>query len=175
MNGQQNAHMILPGLWLGNKGASEDVNWLRSNQIGAVFNCTKDLPFVNGPWNKYRVPVDDSLEDEDIRNLELWSYEITFKIARELSQGHRVLVHCYAGMQRSAASVAMFLISQYRCTADQAIEYIQRKRPIAFRPGVNFERSIRGFENSFKRMILERNAQKSFPIRPLPTDMVSWT
>jgi hypothetical protein len=38
-------------------------------------------------------------------------------------------------------------------TADQAITYIQSKRPIAFRPGVNFDRSIRAFEAAFNREV----------------------
>ena len=151
----QNANEILPGLWLGNRAAALDDNFLREKRIQAVFNCTKDIPFSNTAKRRYRIPVDDNLRDEEIRNLELWSFEIAYKIASEYrlakQEGGGILVHCAAGMQRSAASVAIYLIAIQNLKTDQAIQYIQSKRPIAFRPAVNFERAIRAFETSFNR------------------------
>ena len=156
------ANEILPGLWLGNRVAALSNDFMKEHKIGAVFNCTKDLPFEPSVRRQYRVPVDDNLEDAEIRNLELWSFEIVYKIAAEYRRAREegsdsgsggVLVHCMAGMQRSAASVAMYLIAFHSMTTDQAIQFIQSKRPIAFRPGANFERAIRGFEDTFNREI----------------------
>jgi hypothetical protein len=151
------ADEIIPGLWLGNRAAAGDVSFAKQKNIRAVFNCTKDIPFNADIPRKYRVPVDDSLQKEDIDKLESWSYEIVYKIAQEYrrgqAEGSAVLVHCAAGMQRSAASVAMYLIATQNMTADQAITYIQSKRPIAFRPGVNFNNSIRAFEVSYNREV----------------------
>ena len=101
------------------------------------------------------MPVDDSRQEPDISNLEKWSFEVVYKISHEMrrakAEGSAVLVHCAAGMQRSAASVAMYLIAVQNITTDQAISFIQSKRPIAFRPEANFEKSIRGFEATFNR------------------------
>ena len=163
-----NAHEVLPKLWLGNRSAALNQQWLQEKQINAVFNCTKDIPFAAGPRRMYRIPVDDSLQDEDIRNLELWSWEAIFKLTKELQEGNRVLVHCAAGMQRSAAVVAMFCISQFRCTADEAINYTKSKRPVAFLGNANFYRSIEGFQESFFKFIQERNLYAQMPKRPLP-------
>jgi dual specificity phosphatase 12 len=171
----QPANEILPGLWLGSRHAALDDAWLKSHQIGAVFNCSKDIPFVPGQRSLFRIPVDDNLQDDEIRNLELWSWEIVYKISKELSQGKKVLVHCAAGMQRSAASVAMFLISQFRCTTDEAIAYVKSRRPIAFFGNANFYRSIKGFETSFFRMIQEKGIYDKMPKRPLPVDFLSQT
>jgi protein-tyrosine phosphatase len=130
---------------------------MKEKRIRAVFNCTKDIPFDTSIPRQYRVPVDDSLQEPDIRNLELWSYEIVYKISHEMrraqADGTAVLVHCAAGMQRSAASVAMYLVATQGFTTDQAVEYIKSKRSIAFHPAINFERSIRGFEASFNKEI----------------------
>lgn len=151
----ENANEILPGLWLGNRAAALDDAFLRENRIQTVFNCTKDIPFSNMAKKRYRIPVDDNLQDEEIRNLELWSFEIAYKIASEYRQakeaGGGILVHCAAGMQRSAAAVAIYLIAIQNLKTDQAIQYIQSKRPIAFRPSANFEKAIRAFEASFNR------------------------
>jgi protein-tyrosine phosphatase len=153
----QNAHEIVPGIWLGNRGAALDPNFLRTHNIRAVFNCTKDIPFHETVNRRYRVPVDDNLQPDEIRNLELWSYEIVYKMSMEhkraISKGEGVLVHCAAGMQRSAASVAMYLIATNNVTTDQAIAYIQNKRAIAFRPSANFEPAMRSFEASFNQNV----------------------
>jgi len=162
------ADEILPGLWLGNREASQDTDWLRRKNITVVFNASKDIPFAPGTPHMYRVPVDDNLEDEEIRNMEHWSWEIVFKLLNEYNKGKKILVHCAAGMQRSAAIVAMVLIARYRCTSSEAMAYIKRKRPIAFYRQANFLKSIKGFEKSFSDMIIRMNAHQKFPIIPLP-------
>jgi hypothetical protein len=145
------ADEILPGMWLGNRVAALDERWLRDHNIKSVFNCTKDIPFVPSIPRKYRVPVDDNLQAEEIRNMELWSYETVYKMSLEYKTGQPMLVHCAAGMQRSAAAIALFLIAVRNMTPDQAIQYIQERRPIAFRPGPNFYKAIEGFYKSYQR------------------------
>ena len=39
------AHEIVPGIWLGNKRASQNNTWLKKEGITVVFNATKDIPF----------------------------------------------------------------------------------------------------------------------------------
>jgi dual specificity phosphatase 12 len=155
MNHKNDADLIIPGLWLGNAKAAMDDNFLKKNSIQTVFNCTKDQPFNSSIKRRYRVPVDDNLKEEEIRNLELWSYEIIYKLTKEHKQGN-VLVHCYAGMQRSAAVVAMYLIANYRMKNDNAVAFIKRKRPIAFWPFVNFKKSIQGFQESYEKDIVPK-------------------
>ncbi len=151
------ADEILPGLWLGNRVAALDPIFHREKRIRAVFNCTKDIPFEASVVRRYRVPVDDNLQEPEIRNMQLWSYEIVYKLAAEYRQaqkeGQGVLVHCAAGMQRSAAVVAMYLIASQPIHADQAMAYIRSKRRIAFQPSANFERAIREFETAYNRDI----------------------
>lgn len=151
-----NADEILPGLWLGNYQASHDEVFLQAHNIRTVFNCTKDLQFHPSVQTRYRVPVDDNLKDEEIRNMELWSYEIIYKLLNEYKKGMPVLVHCAAGMQRSAAVVAMFLFATQGMNWDQAYRHIRQRRAIAFFPSANFERAILGFYNSFQRDIRPR-------------------
>jgi hypothetical protein len=148
-----NANLIMPRLWLGNARASMDDQFMKQNNITVVFNCTKDIPFHRSIRRCYRVPVDDNLEEEEIRNMELWSFEIVAKLAREYNSGHTILVHCAAGRQRSAAVVAMYLIATSRMTTEKAIDYIQKKRPIAFTPEANFHASIEGFERSLQEKL----------------------
>ena len=144
-----NAHEILPGLWLGNAKASMDSQFIQQQGIQAVFNCTKTQPFHPMIPIKYRLPVDDNLEEDEIRNMELWSTEIAYRILNEYRAGRRVLVHCMAGIQRSAAAVAMTLIAHLRIHAGEAMQRIRQIRPIAFHPRANFLRAIETFDRRF--------------------------
>jgi len=155
------AHQIVPGVWLGNKRASENDKWLRDNNITVVFNATKDIPFSTSIRKQYRIPVDDNLQPEEIRNMTLWSHEAVYKLMAEHNQNQNVLVHCAAGMQRSAAIVAMYLIATRGMSWQQAITYIQGIRPIAFRPGANFRESLMAFDTSYHREILPRLTMNS--------------
>jgi rhodanese-related sulfurtransferase len=141
------AHEILPGLWLGNREAALSEDWLSKHGVQTVFNCTKNIPFHGSVTRRYRVPVDDNLQPVEIDNLLAWAPETQLKLLREWRRGQPVLVHCHAGMQRSAAVVAMFLMTLGKAkTAEEAIATVKRIRPIAFTPGANFERSIKGWE-----------------------------
>ena len=128
--------------------ASMDESFLRQNGIETVFNCTKDLPFHSSMRRRYRVPVDDNLEEEEIRNMELWSFEIIYKLLLEYKQGNTILIHCAAGIQRSAAVTAMFLMVFTGMKHEDAMQYIKERRPIAFFKNANFLKSIQGFEKN---------------------------
>lgn len=143
------AHEIIPGIWLGNERSSQDTVFLQGNRITVVFNCTKTSPFHPAIPVQYRLPIDDNLREEEIRNLELWSMEVAHKLMREYLAGNRILVHCFAGMQRSAATVAIFLIAFKRMRAEEAMAFVKERRPIAFHGGANFGRAIAHFEQKF--------------------------
>lgn len=148
---------IIPKLWLGNYNGSQDETFLREKGIEAVFNCTKDLPFHPSVRRRYRIPVDDNLQPEEIRNLELWSWEIVYKIHMEYKENRPIFIHCAAGMQRSPAVVAMFLMAMTGMPHEQAMAYIQSKRPIAFLMNANFLPAIKGFEESLQKMKLSQS------------------
>lgn len=151
---RNNADEIIPRLWLGNVRASQDEDFIRRENIDVIFNCSKDLPFMFNIPKQYRVPVDDNLQEEEIRNIELWSPEIAHKLLTLYNKGHTILVHCYAGMQRSAACVAILLIALKHMKAQDAMNYIRSRRPVAFQPRANFGRAIHSFERDFFGRIL---------------------
>lgn len=153
------AHEIVPGIWLGDRNAAKDSKWLKENNITVVFNATKDLPFATCIKKQYRIPIDDNLQSIEIRNMTLWSQEAVYKVLEEHNNGNTVLIHCFAGMQRSAAIVGMYLIATRGMTWQQAITYIQHIRSIAFRPNPNFKDSLIEFDKMYHREILPRMSQ----------------
>jgi len=152
---RSHAHRIAPRLWLGDKISALDENFLRDENITTVFNCTKEFPFSPMIGRKYRVPVDDNLQPAEIRNMERWAPEIVYKVVSEYKQGNTILIHCHAGMQRSAAVMAMTLIALTNKTPDEVMNHIRSIRPIAFQPSANFEKSIRGFDKHFREAMDE--------------------
>ena len=156
------AHEIMPRLWLGNKTAAADEAWLKQEDITVVFNCTKTLPFAKTIRRMYRVPVDDNLEAGEISNLADWAAETQTKLYREYQAGRHILVHCHAGMQRSAAVVAMFLSTLYGMTADEAMAYVKSKRSVAFFPVANFEKAIRKWDEDIRTFRNKPKVANSF-------------
>jgi hypothetical protein len=152
----QNANEIIPRVWLGNRFAAWDKEWLESKNITVVFNCTKDLDFDPSVKIRYRVPVHDNLEPEEINALTRWSPEIAYKVLREYKQGRHILIHCAAGMQRSAAVMTMFLITVTGEHAPVLMSHIRRKRPIAFVPQANFRKSIEYYDDLYHNTILPK-------------------
>lgn len=148
------ANEIIPRLWLGNGKSSTDSAFIRKHGIQVVFNCTKNYPFSHEIPVQYRIPVDDNLQEDEIRNMELWSNEIAYRIAMEYYKGRTILVHCAAGMQRSAAAVALFLMAHQPCHVEEAIRFIKDRRPIAFHPRANFQRAMDTFDRRFHSELL---------------------
>ena len=148
-----NAHEIIPGLWLGNFAASSDKKFLEQNNIQIVVNCTKNLPFANNAPVKIRVPLDDVDEPEEVNNLTLWAPEVVYKILQYHYTGHNILVHCQAGVSRSCSVMTMILIADKQIHTDQAVEYVKKKRPIAFIGGMNFRKAIDAFDDYFHKQI----------------------
>lgn len=151
-----NADEIIPRVWVGNRFAALNEKWLTDNNIQVVFNATKDLPFSSSKvvTNTYRVPVDDNLQDAEINNMSKWSPEIGYKVLREYKAGKRILIHCAAGMQRSAAVMAIFLITLTGQSPAIVMSHIRKRRPITFVPNANFRKSIEYYYSFYQAKIL---------------------
>jgi protein-tyrosine phosphatase len=156
MAGIPDAHEIVPGIWLGNKQAALNDKWLKEKNITVVFNASKDISFSPRIKKQYRIPVDDNLQSDEIRNMTLWSHEAVYKVIKEQNEGNNILIHCFAGMQRSAAIMGMYLIAKKGMTWNQVIPYIQDIRPIAFTPQANFKESLIAFYKSYHEEILPK-------------------
>jgi protein-tyrosine phosphatase len=61
-----------------------------------------------------RIPIDDSLKDIDINKLyEFASSDIEFIHKHAGIQKQNIFIHCYAGRQRSAACIALYLMGKH--------------------------------------------------------------
>lgn len=116
---------ILPGLWIGNLSSALDTETLKHNGIFSVLSAMRGRVTVHETFIKHQIQLDDTA-DEDI--LIHFLPCITF-IQAELDKKRGVLVHCQAGMSRSASIVAAYLMYSKKMTVEEALETIRRVRP----------------------------------------------
>jgi len=146
---------IAPRIFLGNEDASKDASFFKKNRIKAVLNCSRDLdmPFKENPKIEYlRIPIDDSLKQADIKKAEeLIPIAVAFIHKHVVIEKSCVLVHCYAGRQRSAIMLAAYLVSKGKSPIE-ACKLILKKRPEAFHFGtsLNFEKTLEAYARKQK-------------------------
>ena len=135
---------ILPHLLLGDAG---DASALSEN-TKFVVNCTKNLPFhvVDGTVSLHRIPVDDNGCDTH-RIGSYWTQELFDDISNHILQGHDVLIHCHMGRQRSAATVAAYIMNTLKWSLPETIKHIKKCKRDAFFPDVNFQDALEEFAN----------------------------
>jgi len=152
-------HKILPNLYLGNIESAENKKFIKEKKIKVIINCTTSIPNYFqfdkdfSDLEYFRIPVDDSLLDEDIELMAQSLSQYVKIINNALLQNKPVLVHCYAGRQRSACLIAAYLIYKYDYSIDQAYKYIISKRKEAFHYGknYNFHKSLLNYIQQIKK------------------------
>jgi protein-tyrosine phosphatase len=145
---------IEKGVFLGNYRAAKDKEFIKNYKIKAVLNCSKDIPNYHRHLDiEYvRIPIDDSLKKKDIDLLYDHLNFIVEFIKKHVNANQNIFIHCYAGRQRSAASVAAYLMNTKNISAGDACRYILSKRKEAFHYGLslNFENALCKYEKALK-------------------------
>ncbi len=149
---------ILENLYLGDRLNAYNQNFIFNKHINIIVNCTKDIPNVyetNGEITYYRVPVEDNLKENELNSFYFFSKSLLPLLYNEYIKGKSILIHCFAGMQRSAGLMLLFLIYYHKkkfninLSVNDAKFFILSKRPISFKYGmyVNFEHPIKVLAN----------------------------
>lgn len=121
---------ILPNLWLGNIKASRNRDFIRSANINCIVNCTKNYDFdteaILPDTKKIRIAVSDTGTPEANKAMaDILDRAVTY-IHKRLVCGDRVLVHCYAGKQRSPAIVVAFIMKYCEWSFKESLEAVQK-------------------------------------------------
>ena len=135
---------ILPNLWLSGYKYACKKSFLEEKGIRLIINCSTNIEFAKDIPNikKIRIPVNDSLQENDIDLLTIYLPKTTLILAKYFKNMEPVIVHCYAGKQRSATVIAAFLMSITKLEPRTIIALIQSKKRNAFRPCINFSKSL---------------------------------
>lgn len=138
---------ILDGLFLGGIRDAQSMT-----DCAVVVNCTRDINFYATDAVEIRLAVSDNgnPDEKDILYNLIKDDEVFKTIRRALKKKKKVLIHCRAGQQRSAATLACFLIfmlkiGELKFRIRDVTELIKQRRPKAFLNGVHFVRVIREY------------------------------
>ncbi len=107
-----------------------------------IVNCTKHIPLATKCKEMIRIPVDDHPTECENMMKYIQKTNVLEKIHHCRMNQQPVLIHCHAGMQRSAAVLACYIIHYYKMPPEETIRFIKSKRPIAFYPEANFMKVI---------------------------------
>jgi hypothetical protein len=144
--GLSRAVEILPGLWLGSFVDAQDAKYK------GIMNCTKDIPFPPRHAGRAvrRVAVDDDLSATEIGRMGARLPSAVRELDGLCRTKPCVLVHCFAGVQRSPCVVCAYLMWKFELTLRQAVRVLKTLKPDVFSPSMNFYRALKTFEDGLR-------------------------
>ncbi|XP_034539803.1 uncharacterized protein si:dkey-175m17.7 [Notolabrus celidotus] len=144
---------ILPFLFLGNERDAQDLDLLMRLNIGYVVNVTTHLPLyhINSGLRYKRLPATDNSK----QNLRQYFEEVFEFIEEAYQSGQGVLVHCQAGVSRSATIVIAYLMKHTLMTMTDAYKYVRSRRPVVS-PNLNFMGQLLEFERDLNSGVTPR-------------------
>ncbi|KAF8819441.1 dual specificity protein phosphatase [Cardiosporidium cionae] len=136
---------ILPFLYLGNKKDADNLNSLRMHGIRAIVMCCTVFERANfasmNEFEYYRVEVEDTSREP----IHLYFVEACEFIDSFISMKEGVLVHCRAGVSRSAAIVLSYLIGKKKLRLRESFFHLLSKRHSVC-PNIGFMEQLCNFE-----------------------------
>ncbi|XP_026855600.2 dual specificity protein phosphatase 10 isoform X1 [Electrophorus electricus] len=145
---------VLPFLYLGNERDAQDLDQMQRMNIGYILNVTTHLPLYHydlGLFSYKRLPATDSNK----QNLRQY-FEEAFEFIEEAHQaGKGLLIHCQAGVSRSATIVIAYLMKHTWMTMTDAYKFVKMRRPI-ISPNLNFMGQLLEFEEDLNNGITPR-------------------
>uniref|UniRef100_A0A3Q1HJ39 Dual specificity phosphatase 16 n=1 Tax=Acanthochromis polyacanthus TaxID=80966 RepID=A0A3Q1HJ39_9TELE len=141
---------ILPHLYL---GCQRDVlnrqDLMQQNDIAYVLNASNTCPKPDFILDSHflRVPVNDSFCEKILPWLDR-----SVEFIKAKASNARVLVHCLAGISRSATIAIAYIMKRMDMTLDEAYRFVKEKRP-TISPNFNFLGQLLDFEKKIKSPI----------------------
>ncbi|XP_066211626.1 dual specificity protein phosphatase 16 [Saccopteryx leptura] len=138
---------ILPNLYLGCQRDVLNKELMQQNGIGYVLNASNTCPkpdFI--PESHFlRVPVNDSFCEKILP----WLDRSVDFIEKAKASNGCVLVHCLAGISRSATIAIAYIMKRMDMSLDEAYRFVKEKRP-TISPNFNFLGQLLDYEKKIK-------------------------
>ena len=115
---------VINNLYIGDINSANDYNLLKSNGITHIVSCQP--AYVHDNITYHNVHIDDDIAVDIYSHF----YNAVDFIDDALSNNGKVLVHCYAGISRSASIILAYLMAIKKYTLEDAHDLLLSKRKI---------------------------------------------
>lgn len=159
---------LIPGLFICGVSALTPGN-MKAFGISLIINATNEVPNLRmlGDIQRMKLWIDDVPSEQGLcpQQLEL----ISDQIHANLQDNSHVLVHCVAGVSRSATVCLAYLTKYYCRSLRDAYHLMCSKRPMVrpnigfWRQLINFEQIIKGHASSVRIIHDEAQSDKLIP------------
>lgn len=145
---------------MGNASAATDKQFLKQHNITTILNVTPynyQYPENITNLNIYQLKIFDANDNETQMYMhDAFDYlvDLIYDDCFDLNKGN-VIVHCRAGAQRSPTVVCAYLMKFHHWNMEHAVNYVQSKRPIAYRFYNNFDFCLKMYENKLTGCAME--------------------
>uniref|UniRef100_K1QNW8 Dual specificity protein phosphatase 4 n=1 Tax=Magallana gigas TaxID=29159 RepID=K1QNW8_MAGGI len=137
---------ILPFMYLGNFQDASNLELLHRLGITSLMNVsTKCKNLFEDQFSYMNIPVDDNPNAD----LAAWFPESNAFIDTVRENHGKVLVHCQAGVSRSATICLAYLMYTAKVGLETAFEHIKSRRSV-ISPNLNFMRQLENYEKEIK-------------------------
>ncbi|XP_071502133.1 dual specificity protein phosphatase 1-B-like [Diadema antillarum] len=133
---------LLPHLYLGSNFHASRLSVLEEHGITAVLNVSRLPNYFPTCFRYMQIPVDDSTDAD----LLPWFEEATNFIESVQRNNGRVLVHCHAGISRSATICLAYLMKVRQIRLEEAFEFVSSVRTV-ISPNLAFMLQLLRYEN----------------------------
>ncbi|XP_055251394.1 dual specificity protein phosphatase 16 [Moschus berezovskii] len=155
---------ILPNLYLGCQRDVLNKELMQQNGIGYVLNASNTCPkpdFI--PESHFlRVPVNDSFCEKILP----WLDKSVDFIEKAKASNGCVLVHCLAGISRSATIAIAYIMKRMDMSLDEAYRFVKEKRP-TISPNFNFLGQLLDYEKRIKSQTGAAGPKSKLKLLPL--------
>ncbi|KAI5451020.1 tyrosine protein phosphatase yvh1 [Naganishia albida] len=166
---------IVEGLWIGDVVAARDGTALQEAGITAILTLLRQkLPPPPPGILTLPIPIDDTPDADILCHLDgcvRWIADVleaeqASERPSQSDSGERpgrkgaVLVHCQAGMSRSATVVAAYLMKTLNIPPEEAVEMIREKRPVVYPSETFREQLALWYKAKFKATVRDRDIRQ---------------
>ncbi|NXQ49830.1 dual specificity protein phosphatase 14 [Catharus ustulatus] len=153
---------ITPSLYLSRGSVASNRHLLLSRGITCIINATIEIPNFNWPQFEYvKVP----LADMPNAPISLYFDSVADKIQSVARKHGATLVHCAAGVSRSATLCIAFLMKYHKASLFDAYNWVKSRRPV-IRPNVGFWRQLIDYERKLFGKTSVKMVQTPYGIIP---------
>ena len=134
---------ITDRIYLGDINGCSNLYQLRKNKITHILTMAAGIRPLYRKEFKYKVVNIMDLPTQNI--VQYFDKAIEF-MNKAVTNNGRVLVHCFAGVSRSASTVIAYFMATRKMTFSEAFNYVKKRRPIIF-PNYGFQKQLVEFED----------------------------